>query len=187
MHKDKPENYQKPGTEVWVFDTRSQKRLARIERNRLDANDRLNYDIVRYGLVTADDAGKTFSYGPASAGQPYILSQLTGSYCNIPAFLDSQQPVETRADIEAYMARLEGFARAMDQEIEVSRHDAGQGVIAPGESLSRDELLDYLRERLNSWQVPDDVVFIDEVPKTSVGKFSKKTLRERFADYALPG
>jgi fatty-acyl-CoA synthase len=60
-------------------------------------------------------------------------------------------------------------------------------VIAPGESLSRDELLHYLRERLNSWQVPDDVVFIDEVPKTSVGKFSKKTLRERFADYALPG
>jgi fatty-acyl-CoA synthase len=30
------------------------------------------------------------------------------------------------------------------------------------------------------------VVFIDEVPKTSVGKFSKKTLRERFSDYALP-
>jgi fatty-acyl-CoA synthase len=29
--------------------------------------------------------------------------------------------------------------------------------------------------------VPDDVEFIDEVPKTSVGKFSKKTLRERFA------
>jgi fatty-acyl-CoA synthase len=34
--------------------------------------------------------------------------------------------------------------------------------------------------------VPDDVVFIDEVPKTSVGKFSKKTLREQFADYVLP-
>ncbi|MEY3389091.1 MAG: hypothetical protein RLZ74_697, partial [Actinomycetota bacterium] len=39
---------------------------------------------------------------------------------------------------------------------------------------------------LAKWQVPDDVVFIDEVPKTSVGKFSKKTLRERFADYVLP-
>ena len=59
-------------------------------------------------------------------------------------------------------------------------------VIAPGETLGRDELLDYLRERLNSWQVPDDVVFIDEVPKTSVGKFSKKTLRDRFADHVLP-
>ena len=33
---------------------------------------------------------------------------------------------------------------------------------------------------------PDDVVFIDEVPKTSVGKFSKKTLRDQFAEYQLP-
>jgi len=30
------------------------------------------------------------------------------------------------------------------------------------------------------------VVFIDEIPKTSVGKFSKKDLRDRFADYVLP-
>jgi fatty-acyl-CoA synthase len=59
-------------------------------------------------------------------------------------------------------------------------------VVAEGESLTREELLEYLRERLNSWQIPDDVVFIDEVPKTSVGKFSKKTLRDRFADHVLP-
>ncbi|MDT4930810.1 MAG: hypothetical protein QOF92_3677, partial [Pseudonocardiales bacterium] len=43
-----------------------------------------------------------------------------------------------------------------------------------------------LSERLTKWQLPDDVVFIDEVPKTSVGKFSKKTLRDKFADYELP-
>jgi fatty-acyl-CoA synthase len=60
-------------------------------------------------------------------------------------------------------------------------------VIRPGEELTREELLDFLRERLTSWQVPDDVVFIDEVPKTSVGKFSKKTLRDQFSDYVLPG
>jgi fatty-acyl-CoA synthase len=59
-------------------------------------------------------------------------------------------------------------------------------VAAPGASLTREDVLTYLRERLNSWQVPDDVVFIDEVPKTSVGKFSKKTLRDRFADHMLP-
>jgi fatty-acyl-CoA synthase len=59
-------------------------------------------------------------------------------------------------------------------------------VVRPGEELTRDEVLDYLRTRLSSWQLPDDVVFIDEVPKTSVGKFSKKTLRDRFADYQLP-
>jgi fatty-acyl-CoA synthase len=59
-------------------------------------------------------------------------------------------------------------------------------VVKDGESLTREELLDYLRERVSPWQVPDDVVFIDEVPKTSVGKFSKKTLRDRFADHVLP-
>lgn len=59
-------------------------------------------------------------------------------------------------------------------------------VVKPGETLTRDEVLEHLRPRLAKWQLPDDVVFIDEVPKTSVGKFSKKTLRDRFADYQLP-
>ncbi|MDP9093562.1 MAG: long-chain fatty acid--CoA ligase [Actinomycetota bacterium] len=59
-------------------------------------------------------------------------------------------------------------------------------VVREGETLTREELLDFLRERLSAWQVPDDVVFIDEVPKTSVGKFSKKTLREKYSDYVLP-
>jgi fatty-acyl-CoA synthase len=47
-------------------------------------------------------------------------------------------------------------------------------------------VLTYLGERLSRWQIPDDVVFLDEIPKTSVGKFSKRTLRDRFADYQLP-
>jgi fatty-acyl-CoA synthase len=59
-------------------------------------------------------------------------------------------------------------------------------VVKPGQTLSGEELLDFLRGRLTSWQLPDDVVFIDEVPKTSVGKFSKKTLRDKFADHVLP-
>jgi fatty-acyl-CoA synthase len=59
-------------------------------------------------------------------------------------------------------------------------------VVKDGEDLSKEEILDFLRERLSKWQVPDDVVFIDEVPKTSVGKFSKKTLRDKFAHYELP-
>jgi fatty-acyl-CoA synthase len=55
-----------------------------------------------------------------------------------------------------------------------------------GEELTKEELLAFLGERLNKWQLPDDVVFIDEVPKTSVGKFSKKTLRDKYAEYELP-
>ena len=59
-------------------------------------------------------------------------------------------------------------------------------VVKEGEELEKDELFTYLRENLSKQQVPDDIVFIDEVPKTSVGKFSKKTLRDRFGDYELP-
>lgn len=59
-------------------------------------------------------------------------------------------------------------------------------VVRDGETLEREELLGWLAERLGKWQVPDDVVFIDEVPKTSVGKFSKKTLREQYDGYVLP-
>jgi fatty-acyl-CoA synthase len=58
-------------------------------------------------------------------------------------------------------------------------------VVKPGESLTAAELIEFLRARVSGWQLPDDVVFIDEVPKTSVGKFSKKTLREKYADHLL--
>jgi fatty-acyl-CoA synthase len=56
-------------------------------------------------------------------------------------------------------------------------------VVKSGEDLTREEVLDHLRDRVATWWLPDDVVFIDEVPKTSVGKFSKKDLRTRFADH----
>jgi fatty-acyl-CoA synthase len=60
-------------------------------------------------------------------------------------------------------------------------------VLKPGETATRDDILAFLEDRVAKWWLPDDVVFIDEVPKTSVGKFSKKDLRARFADYELPG
>ncbi len=59
-------------------------------------------------------------------------------------------------------------------------------VLEDGATLTKDEVLAYLAPKLAKWQLPDDVVFIDEVPKTSVGKFSKKTLRDRFAEHTLP-
>jgi acyl-CoA synthetase (AMP-forming)/AMP-acid ligase II len=47
------------------------------------------------------------------------------------------------------------------------------------------ELLAFLDGRVPKWWLPDDVVFLDQIPKTSVGKFSKKDLRARFADHLL--
>jgi fatty-acyl-CoA synthase len=54
-------------------------------------------------------------------------------------------------------------------------------VPADGEEIGLDELKAFLADRVPKWWIPDDIEIIDEVPKTSVGKFSKKTLRERFA------
>ena len=59
-------------------------------------------------------------------------------------------------------------------------------VVKPGEELTKDEVIEFLTPRVAKWWLPDDVVFIDEIPKTSVGKFSKKDLRTRFADHKLP-
>jgi fatty-acyl-CoA synthase len=59
-------------------------------------------------------------------------------------------------------------------------------VLKPDASLTAEELLDWLRPKVARWWVPDGCVFIEEIPKTSVGKFSKRTLRDRFADYQLP-
>ncbi|MGH9244819.1 MAG: long-chain fatty acid--CoA ligase [Acidimicrobiales bacterium] len=59
-------------------------------------------------------------------------------------------------------------------------------VLKPGEGLTKEELVAYLGDKVAKWWLPDDVVFVDEIPKTSVGKFSKKDLRSKFEGYELP-
>ena len=58
-------------------------------------------------------------------------------------------------------------------------------VLRPDAEVSEQDILDHLRPLVASWWLPDEVVFVEEIPKTSVGKFSKRTLRERFADHVL--
>ncbi len=54
------------------------------------------------------------------------------------------------------------------------------------EDLTKEELLEFLRPRFAKWWLPDDIVFVEAIPKTSVGKFDKKVLREQFREYRLP-
>ena len=51
--------------------------------------------------------------------------------------------------------------------------------------ITKEEILAALRSHLPAWWLPDEIVFIEEVPKTSVGKFDKKVLRERFKNVQL--
>jgi fatty-acyl-CoA synthase len=58
-------------------------------------------------------------------------------------------------------------------------------VVAEGQSVDPAELRAHLAERFAKWQLPERWAFIDEVPKTSVGKFDKKVLRKSYAEGSL--
>jgi fatty-acyl-CoA synthase len=55
-------------------------------------------------------------------------------------------------------------------------------VLRPGASVEPGELADFLRPKVARWQVPENWAFVDEIPRTAVGKFDKKVLRGRLAD-----
>jgi fatty-acyl-CoA synthase len=56
-----------------------------------------------------------------------------------------------------------------------------------GSEVTREDLLGFLAAKVAKWWLPDDVVFVDELPHTATGKLQKMKLREAFRDYRLPG
>ncbi len=56
-------------------------------------------------------------------------------------------------------------------------------VLRQGKTTTAQELLDFLAPHFANWWLPDAVVFVPEIPRTSAGKFLKRTLREQFRDY----
>ncbi|MER5673934.1 long-chain fatty acid--CoA ligase [Pseudonocardia alni] len=92
--------------------------------------------------------------------------------------------VELENEIMAHPKVAEAAVIAIPHERWVERPMACV-VVKDGETLTADELIAFLTDRVAKWWLPDAVEFIDEVPKTSVGKFSKKTLREKFEGYSL--
>jgi fatty-acyl-CoA synthase len=58
-------------------------------------------------------------------------------------------------------------------------------VVRPGASVAVDDLRAFIAARVAKWQVPERWAFVAEVPKTSVGKFSKVTLRRQYAEGGL--
>jgi uncharacterized protein (DUF885 family) len=107
------------------------KRLREVRRSALAGMDAVNFDTVEFNLAVNEEGNRKFEYGGIGSGAPYILSQLTGDYQGSPDFLDNQHVIETKADADAYLARIEALGRQMDQEVEIARHDAALGVIPP--------------------------------------------------------
>ena len=59
--------------------------------------------------------------------------------------------------------------------------------VGSGGSLTGDEVKSFLSDKVAKWWLPEDVVFVDEIPLTATGKISKLTLRKQFSDYQFPG
>ena len=106
--------------------------LRQIPRAEVSPRRRVDYDSVDYQLTTAVEGGEHFSFGSVGGRySPYVISQLTGAYQDVPDFLDNQHKVQTSDDAEAYLDRLRAFPVAIRQDLDRQRHDASRGVFAP--------------------------------------------------------
>jgi len=126
------------------------RRIQAIDASALTGMDRVNYDTILYTresavAVNAFDFGGT-SYGPS----PYVVSQLTGAYQSVPDFLDTKHRIETAADADAYLARLDAFAGQVASNTERMRHDSALGVAPP------DFLLDRTLEQMTATRTTAD-------------------------------
>ena len=109
--------------------------LNAINRDSLSAQDQVTLDVVK---TAAEDQLRSLTWEVGGgAQQPFVITQLTGVYQQIPDFLDSQHPMRTRDQTEAFITRIGGFATQLDQETQRLNEDVAAGVIAPDFALQR--------------------------------------------------
>ncbi|MGX8273584.1 DUF885 domain-containing protein [Brevundimonas diminuta] len=112
------------------------KDMAAIDRNALPAKEQIYHDSLTFFGETVME-GYAFPYGGGMFPSPYTVSQLGGSYQQIPDFLDSQHRIEAADDAEAYLSRLSDFARSLDDERERMRIDYAAGAVPPDFVIDR--------------------------------------------------
>jgi uncharacterized protein (DUF885 family) len=120
--------------------------LAAVDTGRLTHAVRTSVEVVRSAYTTALE-GHALPYGDITVGgwrnTPYVVIQNVGAYLDIPRFLDSDHRVENAADADAYLARLQSYARQLDGEVERMQAARGVGLIPPAFLL--DKALPQLR------------------------------------------
>lgn len=109
--------------------------LGGLNRERLTPQDAVTLDVVSTSFQNSV-ANARFEVG-GGAGAPYVVTQLTGAYTDAPDFMDSQHPLRTRDEAEAYLARLGEYARQLTQETAIIADDAGAGVIPPDFAIDK--------------------------------------------------
>jgi uncharacterized protein (DUF885 family) len=124
------------GDAAWAAEVKSiAARLRAINRKALSADAQTRYDSVAYAAESGL-AGLRFPFGGAASGfnggtAPFPVTQQDGTLTRIPEFLDSQHSIADAADAEAYLERLAGMARMLDQETARIAEQAAKGIMPP--------------------------------------------------------
>jgi len=95
---------------------------------------RTSIDVVRSAYATALE-GFALPYGDITVGgwrnTPYVVIQNVGAYLDVPRFLDSDHPIESAADAEAYLARLQSYGKQLDGELGRIQAARSAGLVPP--------------------------------------------------------
>jgi uncharacterized protein (DUF885 family) len=106
-----------------------------LDLSGLSHSTRTSFEVVKSAYRTALK-GFALPYGDVAVGgyrnSPYVVSQNTGAFLDTPKFLDSDHLIESAADAEAYLARLDQYPAQLDGELGRMKATAAQRVIAPG-------------------------------------------------------
>ena len=143
---------------------RSIARVRAIAPSTLSDAAKLNREVVLYSLETATVVPSR--WGINSAQRPYPIFQQGGAYFSTPDFLNSAHTIESAADAEAYLARLQQFATTLDNDTAEQRAQAARGFLAPGWSI--DLTLGQMR-RLRA-VAPDSSTMVDSIVKRTAAK-----------------
>ncbi|MCP4358262.1 MAG: long-chain fatty acid--CoA ligase [Chloroflexi bacterium] len=93
--------------------------------------------------------------------------------------------VELENAIMAHPQVLEAAVIAIPDEQWSERPLAAAVPTPDGEQLTGKQVQEFLQDKVAKWWIPEKIIFVDEIPKTSVGKFDKKVLRGQYADGEL--
>ncbi|MDB5722086.1 MAG: hypothetical protein JWP15_2704 [Alphaproteobacteria bacterium] len=107
--------------------------LKAVDRRGLSSAALLNLEVVTYSLTAQTAAPSRF--GLDSAIRPYRIFQQGGAYFSVPDFLNTAHTIATAEDCESYLARLDAFAVALDEDSAMQKAEAARGFLAPGWSL----------------------------------------------------
>ena len=168
-----------------------------------DSDNELPWDGKNFGRLKVKGVAVAKSYFKGEGGQILDANGFfdTGDVATIDPFGNLQITDRSKDVIKSggeWISSIDlenlavGHPKVMEAAVIGIRHPKWDErpllIIIPkkGESPTREEILGYMDGKIAKWWMPDDVVFVNEIPHTATGKILKTALRDQFKEYTLP-